>query len=585
MNPTPLPWRIQVYPSGGWRTATPTTLEPGDGVLSLDALNRTPGGGCLDGQITAIPALAGLQPRDEITVEVQNTSTLAWEPIYAGVIMTCGNPRSSSPQAHRLAGIQQRAYEMPYLEDVRLEGDDISIMARLAWPSDTARRPGITVNSTNFPTQTMELGDRAAMYESTGDILDALAATAGAFAVPTGETYTFDGRVYAAGEIVPPTEWGVKPDGAAYFTRPAPAPLEMSEADARTSVEWNPISAEETNEHPVLVYAAALNLEELGFITCFIRDGTNPDWYHTSPPITRPIARVDGLKMHEDAASIGISARTLLDGPQDFMTPASKPNNASGVLVTDFSNATDGNPSTYAVCQSNAGDTTVRSVMTWRWTATRNDGVWKLTYLTPPDLPAGYARMTYGIRPLSGSAYFEYLVDVPLTNGERRTVWIPNLAPQGFTPVAGANPFENATPNLSIFAKEDPAGSPPPTTYLDIVGLRVYEVEYWEPDGETYGTMSRSAIYARTLTRVPTVGVARAATRGLGPITRDLTIHPATGSDVTAAIERITYSLTPADGAMTTYYAGQAWPAAIREQQVMLTRLARRAVAEGGRRR
>lgn len=571
MNPTPLPWRIQVYPSGGWRTATPTTLEPGDGVLSLDALNRTPGGGCLDGQITAIPTLAGLQPRDEITVEVQNTSTLAWTPIYAGVVMTCGNPRSSSPQAHRLAGIQQRAYEL-IVQLSLVPGDDVADMVKAVVSESKHRPAGVTYTAGNVPTLTLVNGDRSTAYETVGDFLDAMTQITGAFAVPTGETYTYDGRTYAAGQVVPPTEWGIKPDGSLYFRRVQTGAHEMSETDARTSVEWTPVNAEDDVTDTLLVYAGTLNTTDAELQRVFWQNPsgatgpTLPAGGGEIPLPLRPIARLNGREIIEGNTPTHVT-RVQLDGPQDYMQKIAL-TVTSSTGATDAGNAIDGDPDTKATYN---GTPTITPFTIKTNASTANDGAWRIRYgIDATSNLALTARLTYDSTtgPTSESTLIYVL---PPTSGATRDIWLPAPTLSGYT-----GPLDSLRPSINFLT----------VTMIDhSIAAYIHEVEYWVPDGDVNGDASRSAKLADALRRQASTSVARAATRGLGPVTRDLTIHPATGSDVTAAIERITYSLTPADGAMTTYYAGQAWPAAIREQQVMLTRLARRAVAEGGRRR
>ncbi|MFA5569338.1 MAG: hypothetical protein WC972_11915, partial [Trueperaceae bacterium] len=242
-NP-PITWRIRVWNGNAWNQGSPKeTLTPDNGPVSIDALNLTPQGDSLDGSFTLVPAGLNVAARDTITVDTHDGS--GWVPRYAGVITTAGNPRSTDRQAYRTAGIRQRLFET-IVQTGYLDTDDVAAQVRTILNQARHRPTGTTYTSSDVPNLGFQIGPRATAWETVGDFLDAMAGFVGAFAVPSGETYTYDGHTYTAGQTVPPTQWGVRPDGSIYFRRPAPTPpAAFHEGDQRTTIDWQQINAED----------------------------------------------------------------------------------------------------------------------------------------------------------------------------------------------------------------------------------------------------------------------------------------------------------------------------------------------------
>lgn len=577
-------WRLQVWDAPLAITSSPSrTLTPNTGLISIDGANLTAQGDSLDAELTIQPDAARVPPRAMIRLQTQNTPTEPWISRYLGLVTTGGNPRSKKLQTIRAAGARQRLFE----KIVRLghvPGGDVATMVRTVLNDSATKPAGFTFTNADAPTQSFQLGDRAPAYETAGDFLDAMTATVGAFAVPSGTTYTYDGRAYQPGEIVPPTQWGVRPDGSIFFRRFQTGAADqqqhaISEGDNRISVEWAEINAEGATGDPLLIYAGQLNLQEAGFTRARVYRGTGSVEYYREPPLVIPIARLRGRNL-VGSSNPAHATRHQIPGPLDFMI---RKGGTMDVFAGDVTNP--GAVRTPGIGSSALFHaTTARAAyLIGEWPASAADGVWKLVYSTPQGFAAGSALLTYGfsIAPPVGTNYAIIESALPLTNGEISTIWIPNLGLAQW----GADPAGTLRPFIDIRAQQTADGPPP--KYAAIGGILVYEISYYIPDcDEGTADHSQSARYADSLERKPAPEVARVTYAGLGPLAAAIRVYPAAGSSpADAPVDRTEVSITQDAGILTTYHAGQAWPAYIEEQQVLLDRLARRAVNEGGRRR
>lgn len=567
-----LRWRLKSINADLWGISGPMTeTYPDDGALAIDNLGLTPQGDSLDGQITALPGITTLRARDVVILEIYDGTT--WLPRWAGLITTGGNPRSTTAQTYRAAGIRQRLFEQ-YIHTPYLPGGDIATMVRTVLNDPRNIPAAMTFTNADAPLCQFELGARAGAYETTGDFLDAMTAMVGTFAVPPGETYTYDGHTYTGGDVVPPVEWGIRPDASIYFRRqPYAAPIIFAEGDNRVDIEWSPINVEDHVASVLLFYVGELNLREASFEAASGQDAGGT-WQEQEPPPIRPAARYNGIDLPDYAVATSVS-RVVIDGPQDFMDKAPAPTLTSS-NTTNASNAVDGNPATYAtLALENPPGSLSGGILEAAYASGRRDGAWRITYSTDRAARDLGAHFSYGFINSAGNRSSAIHGALP-TTGDVNTpnvIWLPNLVQARYAPAFPNTPFDEMQPWLQIWNMNSQA-------------MRVYEIEYWVPDGDLYGLSSRSSRYALSLIRPSTQEVARIDYQGLGSIARDLQITPAAGgSPIAAYAERITLTLDPETGIRTTYYVGQAWPAQIREQQVLLDRLARRAVDEGGRRR
>lgn len=587
----PLEWRIRVWSGNAWQQGTPKEeLTPERGPMSLDALNLTPQGDSLDGSFSLVPAGLALEPRDTLTVDLHDGAT--WVPTYAGIITTAGNPRSTDRQTYRTAGIRQRLFET-INQTGWVEEGDVAAQVRAVLSASHHRPAGMTYTASDVPDLGFQLGPRATAYETVGDFLDAMAAYVGAFAVPPGETYTYDGHTYQAGEIVPPTRWGVRPDGAIFFRRPAPTDAAtFAEGDQRTDVEWAQINAEDATGDIVLLYVGAANVDDPG-VKFRVASANIPPLWSTSDPtevIMQPIARLNGREVLDVNNAPTHATRHQVDGPLDLMDPVAASRFGFGVLedVTGVpdgpdwpANTVDGNPNTYVELKPSLYEPppVINPVTTYTASLPTDqrdkEGVWKMVYRleNPGDEEEPLIHVDLG----SSVGISYYLLH---TGTDRRTLWLPNLLPARWNQdprwPLGMRPIFQITWGM----------------FGDRTGrfLRIYELAYYTPDCDHYTTEatragSRSARYADAHRREPSPEVAQITYYGRGPQAHELQVIPQDGAPVTAWAERITLALTTANGITTTYYAGQEWPAQVQEQRVLLERLARRSVTDGGRRR
>lgn len=573
MSRTALRWRLTAITAESWGGTPRVTIDADDGVAAIDTLTLSPLGDSLDGQLTADPSAADLRPRDAVTFETHDLTTDTWVPRWAGIVTTAGNPRATSPQTYRLAGIRQRMYEKIVQLTYVPEGD-VGEMVRAVLAASTTLPAGITYDAADVPDLGFTMGGRAGAFETAGDFLDAMTATVGPFVVPPGETYAYDGRTYAAGEVVPPAEWGVRPDGAIYFrrTKPGnPGPLIFSPTDARTNVEWAPINAEDATGTPLLVYAGQINTQDAAITEATYRNPGGSTVRAKSALPLHPIARLNG-RTPLDGNNPPVASTVYLDGPADFMAKTPGLTAPSTTGVTNPGNAIDGDPATFATC---TGGPAPMHLLITKASAQR-DGAWRVTYATSVEssLPLMCRLQYVEVLPSTGGMSISYVL--PHTGGEIKTIWLP-------FPMFAEYTGSRATlePRLTISSNSNTAGL--------ILVANIYEVEYWQPDCDltTPVDASKSARYADALKRNPaSLEVARITYDGLPDLNRAAKIlQPSPAPAVKVDIERATLALTVDGGVRTTYYAGQAWPATVKEQQVMLARLARRAVAEGGRRR
>ena len=571
MNPrrTPLAWRVRGWRATTWQSGSPAwTLTPDMGAARIDALSVTPQGDSLDGQISLIPNLGpAIRARDEVIVEFYDPVSAAWEAKYAGVIMTTSDPGSSDMQAYRLAGIRQRLFET-ITPLTWIDGADVAAMVHAAL-SDAASRPtGMTWSGA--PTLGFELGPRAPGFETIGDMLDALVATVGAFAVPSGDTYAYDGRTYAAGDIVPPCTWGVLPTGQIFFRRaPAQPPLIFDPSDARTTVTWAQATAEGDTGDPILIYVTGLNTTDVDKARSYavttgsvVHASDGPDY-----PL-RPVARVRGRVIVEGNLPAH-GSRITLTGPVDYMRPNAAITVGNAGSAINASNALDGNPATYA---EYSGDIALPAFY-YELGPTALDGAAKITYSNEAtgNMPFTVEIIYSSASTPGASAGVQYQLRPTRDLSGQRTVWLPAPMHAAYDGAKG-----NTKVQIWIGAQRQ----------IDVAGvIRLYAVEWWQPDGDLLGDKSVSARFADAQVR-QTVDATRIDTHRIGALGRDaLILDPFGGPDRVAYCERIMFTVTPEQGMLTSYYTGQAWPAAVEEQRIMLDRLARRAVGDGGRRR
>ena len=542
-------WRMLVTtPAGGTRDS----ITPADAIESLPSFSVDAVGSCLEGEFIARADSVGVRPRDVITLETSEDES-TWAARYRGVVVQAGNQRSPDLQSYRVVGLRERFYEIP-LTARSITGADVAAMVDSVLGGMTLPE-GVTYNAADAPTTHFQLGARYPQLESVGDFLDALAESVGAFTVPTGESYTYDGRTYYAGEVVPRVMWGVRADGAFVFRRPQAAPVTVSEAATTADVEWLEVSAEDTADRVTLVYASEYN--GTPDIQVYGVAWGNSYAIPFDPPIGQPIYREFGSGDYHSTRVIP------LDAPLDAMAKVAV-TLVSSSDIDSVSNATDDKDGTHASATNDAA--------TGTWVVEHQEAVLELVFqkghadsemwflvLWQDPAPDNYWRVAYWLR-LEG-----------LRSTEKQWLYLPLLLPVRVTtsPSTWRDEFR-----VSVLMNNN-SGSPD----------RVYEIRAYVPDcdtnplaqppGSPYGTVSERL--AASLTRPVREHPGVITLHELSPVTQTVDLKPITGSAMSVDVARTEYAITTTEGVSTRYHLEHEYPAEQLSERVVLERLARRA--------
>ena len=539
-------WRALVWASDG---TAKTTITPEHAVLRIDSLNLTPGTyqDCGEATITAVGSLVDISPRDVIRLDAREDGTVSWFPRYRGVCTLAGSPRSMREQSFRFVGLKRRLAET-LVEDAYLASGDAVAIARSVLSTHTLPF-GVTYAAADFVDVGMTLGDRYPNLETIADLMDAITEANGAFVVPSGETHSYAGVTYTAGQVVPALAWGVDTQGA-WMHRNPHSTLALSEDDHGVRVEWGSINAEDTIDRVRLVYAS-------GFDPGFTRPspllGLTDD---PKAPVPIPLARAFALPDSDYAAEVMIA----VENPRDFMT--NHITSWSSDYMLDAAHAFDEDPSTYAVKDPMDG------------------GFGTLTFSTP-KLDTVPACILYLDALISTNA-------IPLIAG----TFAVRLSSNSTDAVVTVNVFggippddESARRQQYAFLLAPPAWTSSETDFSGHGGwsvtlslseeTRVYDARLYVPDVDVGGLAS--AKLARSFMRPSTPDVAVVERIGLHfPFENRLLLTPATGSAIELVIERVELALSPEDGAVTRYHVGSPFDGELLAQKAVLQGIAER---------
>jgi len=551
-------WRILRVSQVG---TDPQTITVNDEIARLQEISVEPNGNCLECSFEGLPSALPIRVRDVLTIETRPDSLSAWTPLYRGVVVLAGNPRSPRVQAYRMVGLKQRMYEILNNRLFRIDGADAATMATQVFnsltPSNTPA--GIDTSTIDAPLTGFTLGDRYTQYESLGASLDYLAGTVGEFVVPTGDTYSYDGDTYVLQEEVPAVEWGVKADGTVFFRRPnRAAALPIIEGIAGAEINWPAISGEGITTHPLLVYAAAFS-PDIKDLRLF-RTGLGTV---TIPPVGVPIGFQD--ESRENAASV---ARLVeLDNGLDFCKVE------TSVIVsstgwTNPDNAQDGDPTTFAeqTGTTNGLSFTLNgTVGNYNRVSPANLG-WFLTFDIEfdADQPWELRIQIAGSIPGFSSISEYYYVSPDTRVGARYRAVLPVNVPADQAQYASEN--SAYIDNASLLLRVDSAA---PT------GVKVYDMRLWSLDNFALNGLATAERIASAY-RVPVVQeVASVTLPGLQPLVRSVSITPVVGSGpIGVPIVRTQYEISVDRGVVTTYLAGEAFDGALNVQRAVLQELA-----------
>jgi hypothetical protein len=551
-------WRIlRVSPIG----LDPQTITVNDEIARLQEISVEPNGNCLECSFEGLPSALPIGVRDVLTIETRPDNVSAWTPLYRGVVVLAGNPRSPRVQQYRCVGLKQRLYEVIANNVFRLDGADAATMATAAFNSLTfdSTPTGVDTTSIDAPATGFTLGDRYPQYESVGSLLDYLASSVGTFIVPSGDSYSYDGDTYDGFEEVPATAWGVRADGSVFFRRPNQVtPTAVTEGSAGVEVDWPSISGEGIVTNPLLMVASGFSpdIKDLQFAATGL--GTNP-----VPPVGVPISYQDENRLNPAAVA------RLIETTDGFSFM--KAETLLAITTTGWTNAAntqDGDPTTFAE-QTGTTNTLTMSLGTtvgdYGRVAPGNLG-WLLTLDIefaadqPWELRINVNGSTTGI----GSIGEYYFVSPDTRVGTRYRAVLPINVPADQAQHAQDTGAVIRTANLRFRVN-----SAAPT------GVKIYDARLWSLDNFALGGLAAAERFA-TAFRIPVAPEAASVTLpGLQPLTNSIAVTPVIGlGPVTIPVIRTQYEITSNRGVVTTYLAGEAFDGALNVQRAVLQELA-----------
>lgn len=557
-------WRIGMQNADGTHKAT---LDADDAVVSLNGFSLNPAGGCEEGSFTVIPSLVNVLPRDVVMVQVSYDAFATVRTLYKGSVVLSGDPRGDEPHEVRTVGLHQRLYEVPLTMPV-IPGDlDVAEMAyNVANGILTAgdMPVGIT-HLEGFEVTGFRVGDRYPNYETFGAFLDAMSVLAGPFIVPPGETYSYGGRTWSAGETVPGATWGVNPSGGLYFYRPAAPLLTYHESDRRVRARWGSIAAEDVVNAPTLMYLNGIS----DLAVAHYR------WYAPIRSLVQAANPVPVVRTLGSGASLPAAQRigrvVEVDNPLDFMAEAALSVDFDG-FWSNLGNAIDGDPSTYAEAATSIPTMAVGEFLAGAPAAPGAtgaiEGILMVDYMPVSDgqfnrVSANDLTVYFTWRDASSQSLYESALRLSDALANQRSVmYLPVVRP--------ADLIE--------------AGDPAVDTLLVSVAatalLRLYEVKLYTPDSDHPGLFASRAL-AQSVESLPASAVMSVEYDGLGPVGDRMVFVPQQGAVMSGLnVERIDFSLTVEGGAVTVYEIGQPFDGDLLVEKAVLEKLSQSATGQ-----
>lgn len=530
-------WALQVSkPNGESRT----WLNMDSSILSLNRFDVDRVGNCLEAEFTGVPAELGVSARDIVTLHVKRAEDqIAWA-MYSGMLVLAGSRRSKDPRRFKAVGLKQRLYEIPVTHPV-IPGGDVAGMARFAATLLFEHQMGFSP-IVLAPNLGFQLGDRYPQLESVGELFDALAETCGAFIVPPGETYTYNGRTWAAGELVPAVQWGVGAYREVIFRRPTTDALPLNEDSPNVLIDWSDTVAEDVADRVTLVYASEypqgaehIETRTIGFDRRV--EGIIPQPLSYTPPASGT------YRAHK---------RVSLDHPVDFMrdmAPAAGKTTIGTWL--NSSRAFDKNPATYATLDSTSGHIRINLPSAYL------GGIIRVRFAAPaatdPHLTIlgswSASSDIFAPRTLVWA-----LLGVGAAN-EAVEAWIPLPAPAAIVGSAEANGFVEFGSHTN--------------------GTRLHLFEIYVPDEAV------AARVARGHYRLPQADAS--VVRVVGDLAlyegvHEVLLTPVGEAARTVPVERTEVSITAEGGLVTAFHLAQAYNPELLSQRVVLERLSERQI-------
>ena len=532
-------------------------IDKSNGLFSVDDYSFTPDGNCTEATFRFVPknATAPTGPRSTVQIQTRPNSSASFTTVWRGIVTMAGNPRSDKVETFRAVGLKQLFYETLLTKDPVIRTADVAVMAEQVIDGFArSQNRGLSFAGLSgvkdIPTMAFTFGTRFPLLESAGDALDALAASAGAFIVPTGQTYTYDGVTFTAGQVVPKTTWGVRGNGAVFFRRTFLNAASVNETDLNVDVQYPPLSGEELVDAPVLVYYPGVD-PNLFLQKRLMNVSGN---FVAIEPVYYPIC----IRPTQQRANGSGQRRVQIPNPDDYLISIrSQIYSESGPTT----NMLDGNPATFGQLDS-------ANSINFLFETLEAGVALKLDVEYGND--SGFFVRFDVFRQVSGQRTYSTFFELqPQGTFERRTLTFPYPVPlQWFE----ANNLDYGSDPLyygvTAFYIPGPNGG---GGVVNVYDIRPFAVRSFADNSVALQLQSLYAVEpADEVTNIKVYGEEALRTR--------IDLTPEVGSAIEVPVERVQYSVTTAEGVTTTYHAGQAFDGELVSERVVLEGLARRAV-------
>jgi len=526
-------------------------ITPDDGVATLDDFSVDGAGNCLEARFRASPKFVDIRARDIVSLEVSEDGGASWTPVYRGYVVTAGNPRSQDVQEYKLNGLRQRLFEVRNTLS-RVLNDDVSnqvedVLNHIV--SEGQMPAGINTTIPSIPTFGFANVVEYPNTESYGDTLKRLAEFVGEFVVPSGDTYSFDGITYTAGEKVPGTNFGVDPSGNIIFTRLQTTPVTFKEADEGVAANYTEITGEDVVDTVDLVYFSSVTNTAAGSVVA--ASILCPNLVNNQiQPI--PLVRTFSFGNKNSRVQKTLEEPTLL--MSDIGATLKR---SSG--VTNPSGPISGGVATYGSSYS---------YIDFNFDLSKSpDGI-----IIAFQVQKNGSNPTLGVQLEDtlqiGDAVLRYY-NFEFDSVSEQNIELPfgNVANANLTNFLGDTYDDCYTAIMENDFRID-------GTDIEVSNLRVFV-----PDVDDGGTKSERFASGFVRNVQPEVAEVRVVNQ-LGAVAPRMNWTPEGETEVTVPVERIQYTLTPNDGLVTTYELGQAFDAELLSERAVLKGLAREAVSE-----
>jgi hypothetical protein len=562
-------------------------LTPALPLFSVDEFSVAPDGNALEATFRCVPSKLLNTSGNPATIAVRSNIYIQTRPTggtfttrWSGFVVLAGNPYSDNVETFRAVGFKKAFYETVLGRTISIAAGDVAAQAneiRLGVLDSNNNVGGWSLSTPDMPTLGFTAGRYFPLLQTAGDALDALAATVGRFIVPAGETYTYDGVTFTAGQLVPPVTWGMRASLTSslepkFFFRRSFANIgSVAETDLNAQVDWPAISAEKLNTRPVIQYFP------------------NMDWsVLTNPRITFPAASEGPLllpvaqPMIYSSQSIGQTQAVVeLPNPSNFLVPNQNYSSLSAPednsTFNDVSDAFDGDSTTAATgtyfdiiqYQVNTAIPASNQNLTVGQAAVRVDVEYSESIGFQIDIGHNYSFVFSTARWTARYIAPPLIPESPATTITRRVKFdLPVLIPVEFAEVTKLIGGGTGNYRVSVLLLASD-GSLSNTGTLSVYDLRLHT--------PTAASNTVAEQLVETF-RIPNVAeAADVKIFGVEPVRTRIDLTPAVGGVLQVPVERVTYSITTTEGVTTTYHAGQAFDGELVTERVVLEGLARRA--------